>query len=113
MSSYHPRKDKNGGLPNISYIKRKPKPLGTEFKTTTCDANTGVMMWAEIREGKKAMREKEHKKYLGTTCANVVRGMESDTFQPETILLGNSWFASVKDKVKVLINMGDNVVPGY
>jgi hypothetical protein len=33
MSAYQPRVTKCGGLPNISFIKRKPKPLGTEFKT--------------------------------------------------------------------------------
>jgi hypothetical protein len=33
MSAWRPRKNKTGGLPNISFILRKPKPLGTEFKT--------------------------------------------------------------------------------
>ena len=32
MSAWKPRKDKTGGLPNISFIQRKPEPLGTEFK---------------------------------------------------------------------------------
>jgi hypothetical protein len=27
---------KLGGLPNISYILRKPEPLGIEFKTSVC-----------------------------------------------------------------------------
>jgi hypothetical protein len=39
MSSYKPRNDKRGGLPIISFILRKPKPLGTDFKTMY-DANT-------------------------------------------------------------------------
>jgi hypothetical protein len=39
MSSYQPRKDKRGDLQNISFILRKPKPLGTEIKTM-CDADT-------------------------------------------------------------------------
>eukprot|EP00873_Tetraselmis_striata_P016213 jgi/Tetstr1/436477/TSEL_025305.t1 len=33
MSASQPRNDKLGNLPNISYVHRKPKPLGTEFKT--------------------------------------------------------------------------------
>jgi hypothetical protein len=33
ISAYKPRKDKLDGLPNITYIHRKPKPLGTEMKT--------------------------------------------------------------------------------
>jgi hypothetical protein len=41
MSAYQPRSTKLGELPNISCIKRKPKPLGTELKTTAC-ATTGA-----------------------------------------------------------------------
>ena len=58
MSSIRPRKDKLGGLPHISFIYRKPKPIGTEFKAV-CDATTGVMTFLEIQEGKNAMRVKE------------------------------------------------------
>jgi hypothetical protein len=36
MSAWCPRKDKTGGLPNISFILRKPEPLGTEFKSMSC-----------------------------------------------------------------------------
>eukprot|EP00873_Tetraselmis_striata_P036498 jgi/Tetstr1/456762/TSEL_043459.t1 len=34
MSAYRPRSNKTNGLPNISFIKRKPKPLGTEGNVT-------------------------------------------------------------------------------
>lgn len=51
MSAWRPRTSKNGGLPNISYIIRKPEPLGTEFKTVCCQS-TGVMIWLEIQRGK-------------------------------------------------------------
>eukprot|EP00873_Tetraselmis_striata_P018647 jgi/Tetstr1/438911/TSEL_027419.t1 len=59
MSAYQPRSTKTGGLPNISFIKRKPKPLGNEGKTA-CDCATGVMIHFEIQEGRDAMRLKEH-----------------------------------------------------
>ena len=36
MSSFRPRTTKTGGLPFLSFILRKPKPLGTEFKVTAC-----------------------------------------------------------------------------
>jgi hypothetical protein len=32
MSAYKPRKDKLGGLPNITYIHCKPKPLGRSWR---------------------------------------------------------------------------------
>ena len=36
MSSWHPTTTPWGGLPFLSFILRKPKPLGTEFKSTAC-----------------------------------------------------------------------------
>ena len=51
MSPWRPRTSKNGRLPNISYIIRKPEPLGMEFKTVCCPI-TGVMTYIEIQRGK-------------------------------------------------------------
>ena len=51
MSAWRPRTSKNGGLPNISYIIRKPEPLGTEFKTVCCPVS-GVMTRMEIQRGR-------------------------------------------------------------
>ena len=50
MAAWRPRTSKNGGFPNISYIIRKPEPLGTEFKTVCCPV-TGVMIQIEIQRG--------------------------------------------------------------
>lgn len=36
MSAIKPRTTKQIDLPNISYVKRKPKPLGTELKNVAC-----------------------------------------------------------------------------
>jgi hypothetical protein len=36
MSAFKPRTTKTGGLPFLSFILRKPKPIGTEFKVTAC-----------------------------------------------------------------------------
>ena len=47
-----------GGLPNISFIKRKPEPLGTEFKNIV-DGLTVQILWLEIQEGKDRMKTKE------------------------------------------------------
>jgi hypothetical protein len=48
MSAWRPRKNKTGGLPNISFILRKPEPLGTEFKSGCC-SETGIMLFLEIQ----------------------------------------------------------------
>jgi hypothetical protein len=36
MSAYRPRTTQYGGLPHLSFIGRKPEPLGTEFKVSNC-----------------------------------------------------------------------------
>jgi hypothetical protein len=36
MSAWRPQTSKTGGLPHLSFILRKPEPLGTEFKTIAC-----------------------------------------------------------------------------
>jgi hypothetical protein len=36
MSAWKPQTTKTGGLPHLSFILRKPEPLGTEFKTLAC-----------------------------------------------------------------------------
>jgi hypothetical protein len=43
MSAFRPRTSKTGGFPNISYILRKPEPLGAEFKDIAC-SKTGTCM---------------------------------------------------------------------
>jgi hypothetical protein len=102
MSSYRPRVTKLGGLPNISYILRKPEPLGTEFKTAVCPT-LQVMTHMEICEGKEAMKSKPFQKDLGGTAACVVR-MAQGTCQSSVdnrveIVKGDSWFGSVKSVV--------------
>jgi hypothetical protein len=72
MSSFKPRTSKTGGLPNISFIKRKPKPLGTEFKDIACGI-TGIILHLEIQEGKLPMRTKEFFNTLGSTAACALR----------------------------------------
>lgn len=44
MSAWRPRKDKTGGLPDISFILQKPEPLGTEFKCMACSL-TGIFFF--------------------------------------------------------------------
>jgi hypothetical protein len=47
MSTYRPRTSKYRGLPNISYIIRKPESLGTEFKTSVCPT-LNIMTYMEV-----------------------------------------------------------------
>ena len=96
MSAYRPRKDKLGGLPNISFIMRKPKPLGTEIKACA-DGSTGCLTFLELQEGKEPMRLKELAGELGACTACSVRVAQGAVKgKPGHTILGDSWFASVK-----------------
>ena len=76
MSAWKPRATKTGGLPNITFIRRKPKPLGTEFKTA-CDGLFRILLHLEIQEGREAMRSKPKFKELGATTACTMRMTEA------------------------------------
>lgn len=57
MSPYQPRTTPTGDLPHLSYVERKPKKLGTEFKCIA-DGTHGLMLYLEIQEGKDSMATK-------------------------------------------------------
>ena len=113
------RTTKTGGLPNLSFVKRKPEPLGTEFKNIV-DGVTGVMTWLEIQEGKDRMNKKEFHRSLGTTSACCMRGLKATEGKPfsslgtrdgegeeeeqpkrKRLYFGDSWFGSVKTCVAI------------
>jgi hypothetical protein len=119
MSSFRPKTSKTGNLPNISYVKRKPKPLGTEFKNMVCGA-TRIMLALEIQEGKFPMREKPHCDRLGATAACTTRLMELVAGCGQSELeskakpdkgLGDSWFGSVTAVVEAAKN-GQELIGG-
>ena len=103
------RTTKSGNLPNLSFVARKPEPLGTEFKNLV-DGMTGALLWLEIQEGKERMRRKPYQE-LGSTAACVLRGtvgcgdfvsllqnlddVDADMPPSPKLFLGDSWFGSV------------------
>jgi hypothetical protein len=52
----------------LSFIKKKPKPLGTEFKSAARSA-TGVLLWLQIKEVKKRMQQLPLVRLLGANAA--------------------------------------------
>ena len=82
------RTTKKANWPNISYIQRKPKPLGAEYKNFL-SAEIKVMAWMEIQEGKDVMRHKMFAQSLGVTAAcvkrAVVAGKNFETIKPKEI----------------------------
>ncbi len=102
MCAYKPRSD-TGGLPNLTFIIRKPEPLGTEMKCVACP-KTGIILGLEIQRGKTEMKKLELHKNLGATSSCVARmaGLTSGSGQPHDdanhfkVFAGDSWFASVR-----------------
>lgn len=68
MCAHKVRSTKSGLWPHITFVKRKPKPLGCELKSV-CDGRHGVMLFLEIQEGKKAMEQKAFTKAIGGNAA--------------------------------------------
>ena len=108
MSSFRPQKSKTGNLPNISFILRKPKNLGTELKTVASKGANGPMLHAEIQEDKMGMKNKLHFNTYGATSSCVLRlakatkncGQKPD-MNINNLFYGDSWFASLKTAAAV------------
>lgn len=98
MSGFRPRKTKLGGLPNISFVIRKPCPLGTEFKDLDSTV-TSVITYLEIQQGKMPTRKALYPKDYGTTAARILRMMEGrtqETKKEKELVLVDSWFGSAQ-----------------
>ena len=72
MSAWRPRKTKTGGLPNLTYVRRKPEPLGSEFKVASC-SRSKVFLNLEIQRGAVGMRDSRYQRQLGATAACTIR----------------------------------------
>ena len=90
------------GMPHMSFVPRKPVPLGCELKCVA-DGTSGVMMYIEVQEGKtRMMRMRFADEYPATvaTTLRMIAGMglgeislpEGDKLR--RVVVGDSWFAS-------------------
>ena len=112
MSAYCPRTTASGNLPHLSNIQRKPEPLGTEYKVTSCSA-TKMCIHLEIQRGKVGMADNRLAEYassLGATVACSKRMAKAtarnDTLEEgvENVFLGDSWFASVRTAINLALH---------
>ena len=109
MCAWKPRTSALGGLPVITFVKRKPKPLGTEFKNVA-DPETGILLFLEVQRGKEGMRESKYFELFGATMSCTLRLVEGSSYSGQCIkersdarrdkrsemTIGDSWFASVQ-----------------
>ena len=104
MSAYLPTTTKWGGLPFLSFILRKPQPLGTDFNSCACVETSeinknlenhsnfwlpadsplclflGVMLHLEIQWGMMPMHEKKYSKEHGGTAGCTLRHIEATQY---------------------------------
>jgi hypothetical protein len=101
------------GLPNISFILRKPEPLGerfvviwffiivflfltnsiSEMKCTAC-SSTGCMLNLEIQRGKEGMKTMKHNNCIGATSGCTLRVMEDKVGENHHFngIIVDAWF---------------------
>ena len=65
-----------GNLPHLSYIFRKPDPLGTDFNTVACSI-TWDLLFVESQRGKEVAKNSKYQKDLGATASCTMRMMET------------------------------------
>ena len=88
--------------PHLSWVPRKPEPLGVELKTVG-DALSGIMLRIEICEGKEAMKTKKFSAEYGATTACTMR-LFKPWFGTQRVVAADSWFAGVKTAWAMLDN---------
>ena len=102
-----------GGIPFLSFIERKPKPLGTEGKSV-CEGHFGICMYIELQKGKVRMaRKKWCQQYKATTACTVrlidKMGLRENLLvceRPARRVYADSWFASVETALALRHEMG-------
>ena len=93
LKSYH------RGLNGKMKIIRKPRPIGNELKTVS-DASTHIVLHMELHEPKEDMADKEFVQEYGATTACCLRITEHWKGSGR-IVVGDSWFGSVKTCLKL------------
>jgi hypothetical protein len=101
-----------GGLPHLSFIKRKPQPLGTELKSL-CEGTMGMCLYIEIQKGKVRMARKRWVHTFGATTGCTLRLLENSKLSEigmaepmKRCVFADSWFASVKTVLALRNNLG-------
>ncbi len=111
----------NGGIPHLSFVERKPIPLGTEAKVV-CEGSMGMCVFVELPKGKINMaRQKWCREYKATSACTVrlldKMGMKEVEDMDNTLrwlanrekkrcVYADSWFASVKTALALKNELG-------
>ena len=104
----------SGGIPHLSFVARKPDPLGSEFKCI-CDGSTGILLHIELQKGKRIMRRKKFGNDFNATTACTLRMLDAvgvketnldENKKPHRAVTADSWFASMNTAVALKEKLG-------
>ena len=114
MSAWRPKTSATGGLPNITFEPRKPKPLGTMFKNGV-EATTGIMVTQDVVEDSASQQEKKYtgdisslprKEPIMAHVAETLRQCESANVAEGGWVGGDAWFGSLPCVVELMVKKG-------
>lgn len=83
-----------GAAPHLTYLPRKPTPLGVMMKTLV-DAGTGIMLTCEIDKGKAAMQQAKFREVWGHTTATTLR-LTEPYWGKKKVLAADAWFGGLR-----------------
>jgi len=114
MSAWRPKTSQYGGLPNLTYEPRKPKPLGTMFKNGV-EATTGIMVTQDVVQGLSEQRDKQYDGDVSSLplhepimahVAETLRQCESANLVNGGWVGGDAWFGSIPCVVELMKKLG-------
>lgn len=109
MSAWRPKTSKFGGLPNITYEARKPKPLGTMLNNGV-EATTGIMVYQDMVQQKEVQQAKKYngdpssmplKEEILQHVGEVLRQCEGANLVEGGWVGGDAWFGSIPAVVEL------------
>ena len=84
---------RGAGGAHKTYLPRKQTPLGIGLKST-CDGESGIMLFVDLLEGKEVDGKKTHVAKWGASAGCTIRLVEKWAGSSR-VVVGDSWFGSV------------------
>ena len=118
MSFRVPKATKNGGLPNISFEPRKPRPLGTELKDSVI-SGPNLLVFTDPQKNSEQNFQKEYSQdlcclpgrerdFINAATSTVMRQIDGCKLAPGGGLIGDAGFGSVEAVVHAKKFLGRN-----
>jgi hypothetical protein len=120
MSAFRPQTTATGNLPHLSFIQRKPEPLGTELKVTMC---TELMMMKHLYLCRKKDDKTIVSKYASLSkkktalvsldlmdLSKVNRSSNDEPAASNDVFLGDAWFSSIDLAILTKIQHNANYI---